>query len=141
MNPFFYLLSGSLFPYCFSWIIYQGHLVTDLLNWAGLVVNGLIAFVFPIALCYFVFVVKPAQVISSDDRLTEEALEMSELGEEREIKITLSPRSNGSTLEIPSQKALFPWLLPYRSAIISIIFVLFLTMITTTIIVNLLYLL
>jgi hypothetical protein len=140
-HPFLISPSGSLFPYCFSWIIYQGHLVTDLLNWAGLVVNGLIAFVFPIALCYFVFVVKPTRGMSPADRLVEEELEMSELETEREIQITQSPRSSGSSLEIPSHKALFPWLLPYRTVIISTIFVLFLTMITTTIVVNLLDLL
>jgi hypothetical protein len=138
------LARGSIFPYCFSWIIYQGHLVTDLLNWAGLVVNGLIAFVFPIALCYFVFVIQPgrrrAPATATDP---EEQLELTELETERDVQITLSPRANRAIAAVaaPPHKALVPWLLPYRPLIISLIFVIFLTMITTTIIVNLLELL
>jgi hypothetical protein len=105
----------------------------------------LIAFVFPIALCYFVFVVKPTQHPSPSDRLVDEELEMSELAAEREVHITQSPRSSGngygsSNVEIPSHTALFSCLLPYRTAIISTIFILFVTMITTTILVNLIQL-
>lgn len=107
--------------------------MTDLLNWAGLIVNGLIAFVFPIGLCYYVFVFKPQRYSSSD---IEQLVELSEFDSRREISITQSPRSI-SMPDSPPHEALFPSLQPYRTYIISTIFVLFLFMITTTIVVNL----
>jgi len=41
---------GSVFPYVFAWLLYQGEFLTILLNWTGLLVNGLVAFVLPLVL-------------------------------------------------------------------------------------------
>ena len=41
---------GALFPYLISWTLYQGESLLDLLNYAGLVINGLVAFILPLFL-------------------------------------------------------------------------------------------
>ena len=35
--------------------MYQGHLLMDILNWAGLVVNGLVASILPLVLAYVAY--------------------------------------------------------------------------------------
>lgn len=37
-------------PYLLSWTLYQGTLLLSMLNWTGLVVNGLVAFLLPMVL-------------------------------------------------------------------------------------------
>ena len=37
-------------PYLISWTLYQGKLLITVLNWAGLVVNGSVAFILPLVL-------------------------------------------------------------------------------------------
>lgn len=37
-------------PYLLSWTIYQGTMLMSMLNWTGLVVNGLVAFILPMIL-------------------------------------------------------------------------------------------
>lgn len=46
---------GSVFPYLTAWCLYKGTLLMDLLNWAGLVVNGLAAFCLPLLLAWWFF--------------------------------------------------------------------------------------
>jgi len=41
---------GTLFPYLISWLMYQGKTFIAMLNWTGLLVNGLIAFILPLSL-------------------------------------------------------------------------------------------
>lgn len=41
---------GSVFPFVTAWLLYQGEFLTLLLNWTGLLVNGLVAFVLPLVL-------------------------------------------------------------------------------------------
>ena len=41
---------GSLFPYLISWYMYQGKSLLVMLNWTGLLVNGLVAFILPLVL-------------------------------------------------------------------------------------------
>jgi len=41
---------GTLFPYLISWFMYQGKTFMAVLNWSGLIVNGLIAFILPLVL-------------------------------------------------------------------------------------------
>lgn len=41
---------GALFPYIASWMLYQGTALANLLNWTGLVVNGLVCFLLPMIL-------------------------------------------------------------------------------------------
>ena len=44
------LFWGSVFPYLLAWGLYQGTFLIGLLNWAGLFVNGMSAFVLPLVL-------------------------------------------------------------------------------------------
>ena len=41
---------GALFPYLISWSFYQGQTLLNLLNYAGLIINGLVAFILPLFL-------------------------------------------------------------------------------------------
>ena len=41
---------GALFPYLISWSLYQGQTLLNLLNYAGLIINGLVAFILPLFL-------------------------------------------------------------------------------------------
>lgn len=43
---------GAFVPYLISWSLYQGEKITTLLNWAGLVINGLVAFILPLVITY-----------------------------------------------------------------------------------------
>lgn len=44
------LFWGSVFPYLFAWMLYQGTYLIGLLNWTGLLVNGMSAFILPLVL-------------------------------------------------------------------------------------------
>lgn len=50
MNPKSALFWGAIFPYAASWVLYQGSLLMTVLNWTGLVVNGVVAFILPLVL-------------------------------------------------------------------------------------------
>jgi amino acid permease len=41
---------GAAFPYCLSWMLYQGTVLMTVLNWTGLLVNGMVAFILPLVL-------------------------------------------------------------------------------------------
>jgi hypothetical protein len=45
------MLRGAVFPYILSPLLYQGSMLMDVLNWTGLIVNGGVAFVFPLVVC------------------------------------------------------------------------------------------
>lgn len=49
------LFLGSIAPYMVALFMYQGHLLMDILNWAGLVVNGLVASILPVVLAYVAY--------------------------------------------------------------------------------------
>eukprot|EP01038_Epipyxis_sp_PR26KG_P009537 gene9537-12845_t len=44
------LFWGAVCPYLLSWMLYQGSILLIVLNWTGLVVNGLVAFILPMFL-------------------------------------------------------------------------------------------
>jgi hypothetical protein len=44
------LFLGSTLPYLLSWTMYKGNLLLSVLNWAGLVINGSVAFLLPVIL-------------------------------------------------------------------------------------------
>lgn len=54
-NAYWSFFIGSVLPYSTAWCLYKGTLLMDVLNWAGLVVNGLAAFCFPLVLCWWYF--------------------------------------------------------------------------------------
>jgi hypothetical protein len=41
---------GAILPYLLSFLMYQGALLIAVLNWAGLIINGLVAFILPLYL-------------------------------------------------------------------------------------------
>ena len=43
---------GAWLPYLISWTLYKGHVLIMLVNWAGLVVNGLVCYVLPLLLVF-----------------------------------------------------------------------------------------
>lgn len=49
-SPGWALFLGGFLPYFMSWMLYQGTMLMSILNWAGLVINGLVAFLFPMIL-------------------------------------------------------------------------------------------
>jgi amino acid permease len=49
-SPRWALFLGGCMPYLLSWMLYQGTILMSILNWAGLVVNGLVAFLLPMVL-------------------------------------------------------------------------------------------
>lgn len=49
------LFFGSALPYLISWMLYQGSLLMTVLNWTGLLVNGLVAFILPLVLALYAY--------------------------------------------------------------------------------------
>lgn len=49
------LFFGSTLPYLISWMLYQGSLLMTVLNWTGLLVNGMVAFILPLVLALYAF--------------------------------------------------------------------------------------
>lgn len=49
-SPRWALFLGGCAPFLFSWTLYQGTLLMSILNWAGLIINGLVAFLLPMVL-------------------------------------------------------------------------------------------
>ena len=49
------LFLGSIAPYLVATLMYQGHLLMDILNWAGLVVNGMVASILPLVLAFVAY--------------------------------------------------------------------------------------
>ena len=43
-------LCAVYLPFCFSWLFYQGKLITELLSWGGMLFTSLIGFLFPLLL-------------------------------------------------------------------------------------------
>ena len=46
---------GAVFPYLVSWMMYQGTVMLTVLSWAGLVINGIVAFLLPLVLAIFTY--------------------------------------------------------------------------------------
>jgi hypothetical protein len=138
-------------------MLYQGKLVADVLSFSGLLINGMIAFVFPILLCYIVFVAKyrKGEAFEHDDD-EENGIAMQQLSPKPTASRIGSyhgdsnSRTNGNMI-VSSYKrnldgdndvnesgerteALPPSLLPFRSIIIVGILITFISMITITIV-------
>lgn len=47
------LFFGAYLPFCLSWLLYQGNILLRVLNWTGLIVNSLVAFVLPLLLTLY----------------------------------------------------------------------------------------
>ena len=103
--------------------------------------NGLIAFVFPISLCYYVFVIRNnnSQINQSNNNNKNKKIQ-NEKTEERKYDIELSNivhiEKDSNINESDTHEALLPFLLPYRPTIILVIFVMFFIMIVTTILMD-----
>ena len=80
--------SGSVAPYLIGWTLYQGTTLMSLVNWTGLVVNGLVAFLLPMFL-----------VIKSMEKRHLVPEETSHKESERLIELTSSNRSQSTDVE------------------------------------------
>ena len=49
------LFIGAYLHFLFSWMLYQGSMLIGVLNWTGLIVNSLVAFIFPLVLSLVAF--------------------------------------------------------------------------------------
>ena len=47
---YLFICRGSILPYLIAWTLYQGSMITFILNFTGLFVNGFVCFVFPLLL-------------------------------------------------------------------------------------------
>jgi hypothetical protein len=125
-------------------MLYQGQLVTDVLNWAGLIVNGLIAFVLPVVLCYYFYVIKSAALDEYDaayvKKLKQQGCEMSVVHKGYDsINSYEDETSTDMPSTVPYHAALFDCLVPYRSAVIIVLFFVFVLMISVTIVMDLVH--
>jgi hypothetical protein len=131
---------GCVLPYLTSWTIYQGEFLISLLNWTGLVLHGLVAFVLPLILCIKAIEYTVARgSMSSDEEEPNESINKSSLYYQSQIyqhdKMPHSLHTSNSTL---SQRHIVqplpPCLEPYRKKILTLIVSIFFLIITWTII-------
>lgn len=73
--------SGALLPYLISWTLYQGKLLITVLNWAGLLVNGTVAFILPL-----IFIIRTMDRRENDDKRRNQIHQLQLLGVVRNVK-------------------------------------------------------
>lgn len=133
---------GSVLPYSTSWCLYKGTLLMDVLNWAGLVVNGVAAFCLPLVLCWWFYsgrsklplratiggeVELSAPVSMQTYQYHSTDCENGGVGKETELE-----NEEGDMIEA----ALPDCLIPYRLSIIALMVVIFATAITSSIVID-----
>ena len=141
---------GSVLPYSTSWCLYKGTLLMDVLNWAGLVVNGLAAFCFPLVLSWCFF--SGRSQLSGGGGGPNLSTVSHRSGGDVELASAVSgkedhqyhsagfkneedfDRHQGKGYEI--EGALPECLLPYRTALILLVVVLFATAISSSIVID-----
>lgn len=119
------LFFGSIFPYLTSWCLYKGELLIEALNWAGLVVNGFSAFCLPLLLGWWYFSGKSE---ITQKKYSDIEFEMSLKGSSIGTK-TSHAEDNYNFIEC----SLPEFLIPYRTTIIVLMVVFFVTAIFSTI--------
>ncbi len=105
------------------------------LNWAGLVINGSVAFILPLILCSFFYYCHTHHDVEVQD------VEMSHSRlpkHHHPPENAQEPRVENSRPNKPIEKSIPDFLLPYRWWIIHAIILLFVTMIVSTIILDIL---
>ena len=73
--------SGALLPYLISWTLYQGKLLITVLNWAGLLVNGTVAFILPL-----IFIIRTIDRRENDNKRRCQIQQLQLLGVVRNVK-------------------------------------------------------
>lgn len=118
----------------------------NVLNWAGLVINGSVAFILPLILCsYFYYNKSHHQPDLHDVELSHSRFpkhpEQDEDNNYNSIvtheKVSI-PQNNNSGAQIPVEKSLPNCMIPYRWWIVHSIIVLFVIMIIATIVLDIL---
>lgn len=151
---------GAVFPYVAAWTLYQGDALMKVLNWAGLVINGSVAFILPLILCSYFYYNKnrhqpdfhdvemshsriPKHLDENEDEneTKNENKNNTEIGTENDNgnnhdELKESDLINNSDSTVLIEKSLPDFLMPYRWWIIHSIIVLFSVMITLTIIMD-----
>jgi amino acid permease len=147
MNQTWAKFCGTLFPYLVSWLMYQGKALITVLNWTGLLVNGLIAFILPLVLALVAYRTNygsergmgtPADIIGAEAALrrlavkgglspsykyqsisaAEDALPQSE----GTVPPALAATAAGAAQQeedVELVQPLFGWLEPFRGAILA----------------------
>jgi hypothetical protein len=139
--------------------LYQGQLLTELLNWAGLLVNGFIAFLLPVVASYYYFTAKDSnQVVTPQSNsiqstgygsINSKDIELASRGELPNDGLVASKDTLTHSASYDSNfsdyfenqeahdstvvSALWPSFIPYRMFIIKTIFWTFTIMIVLTI--------
>lgn len=123
---------GAVFPYLAAWTLYQGDALMKVLNWAGLVINGSVAFILPLILCSFFYYRRSHhnEIAPKEVELSHTRLPHSHPVEE------LESQSEKNRPSRPIENSIPDFLLPYRWWIIHSIILLFVTMILSTIILD-----
>jgi hypothetical protein len=121
-------LRGAIFPYLASWTLYQGDALMKVLNWAGLVINGSVAFILPLILCSY-FYYRTAHHCEPDVH----DVEMSHTHLPKHLNKTDGPPSLDTSSQQRIEASLPSFLVPYRWWIVHSIIVVFVTMILATV--------
>lgn len=129
---------GALFPYAISWAMYQGKYLLNLLNYAGLVINGLVAFILPLLLTLQATHIHSQTGIPADYTPLED--EMERLHESEDVALPQGTREkfvlDDSQVRTNESLSLPLWLIPYRREIIIFIIASYIAIIVSTVIAN-----
>lgn len=134
------LFRGAVFPYLASWTLYQGDALMKVLNWAGLVINGSVAFILPLILCSYFYYNKTRHqpdkhdVEMSHTRLPKHLDENDNDNQnQNQNKYQTIEKVEEKSSPEDIEKSLPDCLIPYRWWIIHSIITLFVIMIVATI--------
>jgi len=131
---------GAAFPFCLSWMLYQGTVLMTVLNWTGLLVNGMVAFILPLILALHASENKfgynnVAQANMADTKYTDDVTTLA-----TEIENDLQPSGlacNESQISQEQEvRPLWDCLEPFRKWLILTIIVAFVATITSTLVVD-----
>lgn len=131
---------GSVFPYMTAWCLYKGTLLMDALNWAGLVVNGLAAFCFPLILSWWFFTGRSNTKSVNDHKLHSGLTEFTVMSKNYNSVEYGCEDGNFEEYEyekeVAIESALHDVILPYRTGLIVGVLVLFASAISSSIIMD-----
>ena len=132
---------GAAFPFCLSWMLYQGTVLMTVLNWTGLLVNGMVAFILPLILALRVSkknfgYTDVAQANNmADTKYTEVTTLATEIESDPQPSVADSCNESQFSQE-QEVRPLWDCLEPFRKWLILTIIVAFVATITSTLVVD-----
>jgi len=133
LGPNMSFFFGAIFPFLTSWILYQGEFLISILNWTGLVVNGLVCFILPLI---FVRVTMNRIAAQENGDTDENHYHSNEDIESPSLSTRLSGYSKLVTFPKLTKNPLQPlplWLEKYKHYIVNLMIFLFSSVILFTI--------